>query len=64
MSKENIDKILTPYFTTKSHGTGLGLPVVQQMTNSIDGKLSIKSAIGKGSTFTVFFPLQGGIGCP
>ncbi len=60
MSKEIIDKILTPYFTTKSHGTGLGLPVVEQMANSLDGKLSIESTLGKGSTFTISFPLQGG----
>lgn len=57
ISKENISRIFLPFFTTRAEGTGLGLPVSYQIVDNHGGKLSVKSAIGKGSTFTVKLPL-------
>lgn len=54
---EQLEKILEPFFTTKSRGTGLGLAIVQSVVNAHKGSLSVESKIGKGSCFTVHLPL-------
>ncbi len=54
---EQLEKILEPFFTTKSRGTGLGLAIVQSVVNAHKGSLSVESTIGKGSCFTVHLPL-------
>lgn len=52
------DKILNPFFTTKEvgKGTGIGLGVVKEITESFQGELIIESTVGEGSTFTLQFP--------
>lgn len=42
-------------------GTGLGLAIVQQVISHHNGSIEVESEIGKGSTFTVFFPLFDGV---
>ena len=54
---EQLEKILEPFFTTKSRGTGLGLAIVQSVVSAHKGSLSVQSEIGKGSCFTVHLPL-------
>jgi signal transduction histidine kinase len=58
ISDKNLKKILDPLFTTKSFGVGLGLPAVEKIFEQHGGGLEIKSAIGKGSTFTGWIPLE------
>ncbi len=48
-----LDKILDPFYTTKSGGTGLGLAVVHGAVNAHKGRLSIDSKPGKGSRFCI-----------
>ena len=43
-------KAMTPYFTTKKKGTGLGLPIVTKIINEHSGNLSIKNNIDKSGT--------------
>jgi two-component system sensor histidine kinase PilS (NtrC family) len=62
-------RIFNPFFTTKGGGTGLGLSISQRIVHSHKGFIEVRSAPGKGSTFSVFLPMraererdEGGIG--
>ena len=46
---------MTPYFTTKKEGTGLGLPIVSKIINEHKGELSI-SNINPGAKVSITFP--------
>lgn len=56
---ENISKIFDPFFTTKpaGKGSGLGLSICHDIINSFRGNLSVKSALGEGTTFTISIPM-------
>lgn len=56
---ENITKIFKPHFTTKSTGNGLGLMIVERILREHGAKLSVDSTPGKGTVFTITFPLPG-----
>jgi signal transduction histidine kinase len=58
ISPENLEKIREPLFTTKSFGTGLGIPAVEQIVAQHKGKLTILSETGAGATFTIHLPLH------
>ncbi|MEM3576872.1 MAG: PAS domain S-box protein [Candidatus Bathyarchaeia archaeon] len=58
MTKEVMDKIWTPFFTTKSRGMGLGLPICKRIVEAHGGKISVKSAVNEGTTFTVTVPIK------
>ena len=57
MSESVRAKIFDVFFTTKEHGTGLGLAVVQQIVESYGGRVEVSSEAGKGATFEVWLPL-------
>lgn len=56
IAKENLDKIGTPYFTTKITGTGLGLNSCFHIIKEHNGTIDIDSKIGCGTTFTIYIP--------
>ena len=57
MTAEILNKIREPLFTTKSFGTGLGVPVIEQIAAQHGGSLVIESQVGEGSCFTVRLPI-------
>lgn len=56
---QHLEEIFNPFFTTKPKGTGLGLPIANQIVREHGGKISVVSELGRGSTFTVVLPLFG-----
>ena len=58
MKNETVSKIFEPYFTTKANGTGLGMTMVYKIVKEFSGDISVESQEGKGTVFTLVFPLQ------
>ena len=59
ISKEDMDKIFYPFFTTKEKGTGLGLSTAQKITEEHDGKVIVESgAESRGTSFKVLLPFN------
>jgi len=58
MSKATLGKLFTPFFTTKEHGTGLGLSTVKKIVEAHRGDIRIESKIGKGTTVVVGLPMS------
>lgn len=58
MSEEVRQQVFTPFFTTKDvgEGTGLGLSVVEGIISSHGGSISVESAPGAGTEFTIYLP--------
>ncbi len=57
MDEDTMNRVFEPYFTTRAQGTGLGLSLVYKIVKEMAGDISVKSAVGKGSDFTITFPL-------
>jgi len=57
---ELLSRIFDPFFTTKpvGEGSGMGLAVVHGIAQSHQGDITVESEIGKGSCFSIFFPVQ------
>lgn len=53
---ENLKNIFDPYFTTKSGGTGLGLASVHSIIHKHGGHISVRSSVGRGTTFELLLP--------
>lgn len=61
IAPETLERIFEPLFSTKSFGTGLGLPTVKQIVNQHGGIISVDSAPGRGTCVTVRLPLATGL---
>ncbi|MBS1516739.1 MAG: PAS domain S-box protein [Bacteroidetes bacterium] len=58
--KENLDKIFTPFFSSKEYGkgTGLGLSIAKRVITEHDGNISVTSKPGKGTKFVITLPVN------
>ena len=57
IAAENLSRVEQPFFTTRSKGTGLGLPIARQIADAHGGSLEIHSAAGRGTEVRVTLPL-------
>ena len=56
MSKSQLNKLGTPFYTTKEKGTGVGMTISFQLIQGMKGKIKVKSELKKGTTFTIQVP--------
>jgi nitrogen fixation/metabolism regulation signal transduction histidine kinase len=58
LDDEKKSRLFAPGFTTKPHGSGLGLTIVERIVNEHGGTIAVESRPGAGTTFRVRLPLQ------
>jgi two-component system sensor histidine kinase AtoS len=56
LTREECDRLFTPYYTSKQHGTGLGLAIVQSVISDHGGTISVQSQPEQGAAFLVDLP--------
>jgi|SoiMethySBSTD1v2_1073268.scaffolds.fasta_scaffold100834_2 signal transduction histidine kinase len=57
IAPDDLERIFSPFFTTKPQGTGLGLAIVRKVVDAHDGHIDAVSAPGRGATFRVTLPV-------
>ncbi|PKL91481.1 MAG: hypothetical protein CVV21_07810 [Candidatus Goldiibacteriota bacterium HGW-Goldbacteria-1] len=58
ISKKDLSRISTPFYTTKKEGMGIGLAISRSIVKKHGGDLSIESKLNKGSVFTISIPVE------
>jgi signal transduction histidine kinase len=58
IKKDDIDKVFTPFFSTKKGGIGIGLPIAKRIIEAHSGDIKIESEEGKGTKIEIRFPLE------
>lgn len=56
IAPQHLDRIFDPYFSTKQHGSGLGLASTYSIIKKHHGKISVESELNRGTTFTIQLP--------
>jgi signal transduction histidine kinase len=56
LTREECERLFTPYYTTKQHGTGLGLAIVQSVVADHAGTIAVEGTPGGGATFIITLP--------
>ena len=57
MDESTAARVFEPYFTTKSNGTGLGMAMSYKIIKEFSGDISVTSALGEGTKFTISIPV-------
>ncbi|MGA3290085.1 MAG: PAS domain S-box protein [Candidatus Bathyarchaeia archaeon] len=60
---ETLPKIFSPLFTTKAQGMGFGLAICKRIIESHRGTITVKTAVNKGTTFTITLPIKPKVEC-
>ena len=59
ISHDAIDRIFSPFHTSREEGTGLGLPITKKLVEAHGGSIEVKSSPGSGAEFLVTLPKAG-----
>jgi signal transduction histidine kinase len=54
--EENMERICSPFFSTKEGGIGLGLSITEKLVTELGGKIDLSSITGQGTEFSLIFP--------
>ena len=55
---EDMERVFRPFVTTRTKGTGLGLPIVQKIVSHHGGRVEVESNLGQGTCFSVYLPMN------
>ena len=58
IKEEDLKNIFDPFYTTKSSGTGMGLPITLRIIEEHKGTIKVRSEVGKGTTFIIMLPIE------
>jgi PAS domain S-box-containing protein len=58
IAENDLERIFRPFVTTRTKGTGLGLPIVQKIVDHHGGRVEVESYLGRGTCFRVLLPPQ------
>jgi PAS domain S-box-containing protein len=58
ITKEVLERLWAPFFTTKAKGMGLGLAICKRIIEAHQGRISVESIVGEGTTFTITIPIE------
>jgi signal transduction histidine kinase len=56
MKREDLHRIFRPFFSTRTGGTGLGLPTTRRIIEGHGGTITVQSELGRGTQFTIYLP--------
>jgi signal transduction histidine kinase len=58
ISEDDLNRIFTPFYSSRPSGTGLGLPVVRKIIDAHSGRIEVRSRLGQGTRLTILLPLH------
>ncbi|MZQ99180.1 MAG: hypothetical protein GT601_16055 [Acidaminobacter sp.] len=56
MTQDQLERLVEPYYTTKENGSGMGIPVSNQIISELGGQLGFESVLGAGTTVIIEIP--------
>ena len=59
ITPENVQRIFSPFVSSDTQGTGLGLPIAQELAGALGGRIELDTRPGRGSRFRLVLPLRG-----